>query len=160
MRFQSVKKIALMAPLFFGLFFGCKSTEEGEQDGVIVTEPVKEEQAVENLTLDVKTVYFDYDKSDVKEEFTTALGKVAEFLKKMPNATLELEGHCDSRGSNNYNLALGQRRVDAVKNYLGTLGVDASRLKTTTYGEERPVCKEETDDCHAKNRRVEIKVAA
>jgi peptidoglycan-associated lipoprotein len=71
-----------------------------------------------------------------------------------------IEGHCDERGTNEYNLALGERRANAAKDYLASLGVDAARVKTVSYGKERPVCTEATESCWAKNRRAHLVITA
>ena len=122
MRFLRMKKSLLFAPLAFSLVFSCKTHDESEKNAVKKAAVEKKEvPQVSNLTLDVTKVNFDYDKSDIKVEFQADLGKVAEFLKKMPKAKLELDGHCDERGTTQYNLGLGQRRADSVRNYLKTL---------------------------------------
>ena len=160
MSFKSItKRVFFLTPLLFSLVWGCKSTEEKP---VETTSEAAEEEAikVENLTLSVNEIHFDYDKSEVKAEFREELAKVAAFLEKMPNVSLDLEGHCDQRGTTQYNLALGQRRADSVKNYLITLGVSENRLRANTFGEEKLVCTEETEECYAKNRRVSLKVVA
>lgn len=99
-------------------------------------------------------VYFEFDQSDLSEETRSALQRNAQFLKQHPDFQLTVEGHCDERGTNEYNLALGDRRANTVKSYLGTLGIDGSRLRTISYGEERPVCTESDELCWAQNRRA------
>src|SRR6516165_8428580 len=78
---------------------------------------------------------------------------MGEWLKANPSAVVEIEGHCDERGTNDYNMALGAKRAQAAMDYLITVGVAAGRLSTTSYGEEVPVCQEHTEECWAKNRR-------
>lgn len=99
-------------------------------------------------------VYFDFDKFDLKPEARDRLAKNADFLKENSDFTLTLEGHCDERGTNEYNLALGEKRTNAAKDYLASLGVPASRIRTISYGEERPVCREGREDCWWQNRRA------
>ena len=98
-------------------------------------------------------IYFDFDKSTLKPAAQDNLMKKAAWLRDNPNATLTIEGHCDERGTNEYNLALGDRRADSAKAFLVDLGIAASRLTTVSYGEERPVCTQHTEECWAKNRR-------
>jgi peptidoglycan-associated lipoprotein len=104
-------------------------------------------------------VFFDTDKSTVKDEGKATLQRQAAWMKLYPNLTFTLEGHADERGTREYNLALGGRRAAAAKDYLVSLGVDASRIKTVSYGKERPVCLESTEDCWAQNRRAVTVVA-
>ena len=82
------------------------------------------------------------------------LTKDAEFLRSYPQARVSIEGHCDERGSTEYNLGLGQRRSDAAKNYLVSLGISADRMTTVSYGKERPVCTEHNESCWQQNRRA------
>ena len=99
-------------------------------------------------------VLFDYDKYDVQESFQATLKSIASWLTKNGTSRLSIEGHCDERGTNEYNLALGDRRAKAVRDYLVSLGVPSSRLDIISYGEEKPLCEEHTEDCWAKNRRA------
>ena len=104
--------------------------------------------------------YFDYDKSDIRSDARTALTTDADILKSIfandPNFLVLVEGHCDERGSAEYNLALGDRRATAARDFLTQLGVRADRLKTISYGKERPQCTEATEDCWQKNRRAHL----
>lgn len=99
-------------------------------------------------------VFFDFDKYDVKESYKAEMQSVAAWMTKNGSATLSVEGHCDGRGTNEYNLALGDRRAKAVKDLLISLGVPSSRIETISYGEEKPVCTEQSEECWAKNRRA------
>jgi len=101
----------------------------------------------------VKDVYFDYDKSEVRADQQAAIQADAQFLNQHPNINFTVEGHCDSRGSTEYNLALGDQRASSVKNALVAAGVSASRVKTISYGKEKPFCMEETEACWQQNRR-------
>ncbi len=107
---------------------------------------------------DVQDALFDYDKSDIREDARTALTRDADVLKSVfqqfPNATVLIEGHCDERGSAEYNLGLGDRRSTAAKEFLVQLGVPGDRLKTVSYGKERPVCTDSNEACWQKNRRA------
>lgn len=98
-------------------------------------------------------VLFDYDQSDLDGSDQATLQKQAEWLAKYPAVTLTIEGHADERGTREYNLALGARRASSVKEYLVSLGVNASRLDTISYGKERPVCAESNEACWSQNRR-------
>ncbi len=112
----------------------------------------------ERLSADVQDAYYDYDKSDVRSDARDTLTKDAAALKAIlsdfPNASIVMEGHCDERGSAEYNLGLGDRRASSGKEFLQQLGVDAARLKTVSYGKERPQCTDKTEECYQKNRRV------
>jgi peptidoglycan-associated lipoprotein len=103
---------------------------------------------------DISRIYFDFDRTELSGEAREILGKVSEFLKKNPKKAVTIEGNCDDRGTNEYNLALGQHRADSASRYLQTLGVDKSRIRTISYGEERPICTEATEACWAKNRNA------
>ena len=101
----------------------------------------------------VKDVYFDYDKYDVRPDQQAAIQGDAQFLAQHPNISFTVEGHCDERGSTEYNLALGDNRANAVKNALVQAGVNASRIKTISYGKEKPFCTESNEQCWQQNRR-------
>ncbi len=98
-------------------------------------------------------IFFDYDKTDLTDTGRATLQKQAAWLQRFGAVTLAVEGHADERGTREYNLALGARRAQAVKDYLASLGVSAARLDTISYGKERPVCVESNDACWAQNRR-------
>ena len=110
------------------------------------------------LGSDVQDAYFDYDKSDIRSDASEALTRDATALKAIindfPNAAIVVEGHCDERGSAEYNLGLGDRRASSAKEFLQELGVPADRLKTISYGKERPQCTEQNESCWQKNRRA------
>ncbi len=101
----------------------------------------------------VKDVYFDYDKSDVRPDQQAAIQADAQFLNQHSAINFTVEGHCDSRGSTEYNLALGDQRASAVKSALVAAGVNGSRIKTISYGKEKPFCMEENESCWQQNRR-------
>jgi peptidoglycan-associated lipoprotein len=101
---------------------------------------------------EVKDAYFDFNKADIRADAREALGKTAEFLRSYPQIKATIEGHCDERGSTEYNLVLGDRRAAAVKNYLVQLGISADRLTTTSLGKERPFCTESNEECWQRNR--------
>ncbi|MEP7097471.1 MAG: peptidoglycan-associated lipoprotein Pal [Dokdonella sp.] len=103
-----------------------------------------------------RVVYFDLDKSEIKPEFQAQIACHAEYLKQFPEARVSLEGNTDERGSREYNLGLGERRGNAVQGALSAAGASSSQLNVVSYGEERPVCREHSESCWSKNRRVEI----
>ncbi len=98
-------------------------------------------------------IYFDFDRYNIRPADAEILKKNADWIKANPNTKLRIEGNCDERGTVEYNLALGQKRADAAKNYLTGIGVDGKRLETISYGKERPACTEHNEGCWAKNRR-------
>jgi peptidoglycan-associated lipoprotein len=114
---------------------------------------VSEEQLFDRS---IKDAYFDYDSYDIRQDAQQALMADAEFLKQHPNIKLTIEGHCDERGSTEYNLALGDNRAAAGKQFLVQQGVSADRIKTISYGKEKPFCTESNEDCWQQNRRDHI----
>jgi peptidoglycan-associated lipoprotein len=108
----------------------------------------------------LKDALFDYDKADLRDEARSVLAANADWLKKYPTVQILIEGHCDERGTTAYNLALGDRRANAARDYLASLGVDASRVKTVSYGKERPICKESSEACWQRNRRAAFVITA
>jgi peptidoglycan-associated lipoprotein len=101
----------------------------------------------------VKDVFFDYDSEAIRPDQQSAIQADAQFLGQHPNVQFTIEGHCDERGSTEYNLALGDRRANSVKNALSQAGVSASRIKTISYGKEKPFCTESNETCWQQNRR-------
>ena len=108
-------------------------------------------------TENLKDVFFDFDKYDIRPGDAKVLDTNAAWL-KTNNSLVLIEGHCDERGTNEYNLALGERRAKSTMNYLVSQGVQASRITIISYGEERPACNEKTEQCWAKNRRAHFLV--
>ena len=108
----------------------------------------------------LRDVNFDFDRSDLSPAARDILKGHAAWLKANSPATVQVEGHCDERGTNEYNLALGAKRAESVKRYLIDLGISACALSTTSYGEEIPLCKEQNEACWAKNRRAHFVVKA
>lgn len=98
-------------------------------------------------------IHFDYDKYEIREDAKPALKSLANYLIKNNLEKIVIEGNCDERGTNEYNLALGDRRAKATMGYLVAAGIASSRIETISYGEEKPLCKEQTEECWAKNRR-------
>ena len=106
--------------------------------------------------LQERTIYFEYDKSEIQEQYRKIVEAHATYLSGHPNVTVTLEGHADERGSREYNLALGERRAVAVQRQLTLLGVQPSQIRTVSYGEERPIATGHDESAWSKNRRVEI----
>jgi peptidoglycan-associated lipoprotein len=100
----------------------------------------------------LKDIYFDFDRYDLSADSRDTLKAHAQWLKGRPAAQVEIEGHCDERGTGEYNLALGAKRAQTAKDYLVTLGVAEARITTISYGKELPVCTEHTEECWQKNR--------
>lgn len=107
----------------------------------------------------VRDAFFDLDKSDLRADAREALTKDAEFLRSYPQVRVSLEGHCDERGSTEYNLGLGQRRAEAAKNFLISLGITSDRVETISWGKERPFCGEHNEQCWQQNRRAHFVMA-
>ncbi len=109
-------------------------------------------------TPELTDVFFDFDKYDIRPGDAKTLDSNASWLKSNPTHLVLIEGHCDQRGTNEYNLALGERRAKSTMNYLVSQGVQANRITIISYGEERPQCTEHTESCWAKNRRAHFLV--
>jgi len=101
----------------------------------------------------VKDAFFDYDRYEIRPDARDALARTAEFLRRYPEAKVTIEGHCDERGSLEYNIALGEERAEAVKKFLVSLGIAAERMNVVSYGKERPFCTEHDEACWQQNRR-------
>ena len=127
---------------------------------VTVTEPPAAAPAPRAITdseffsSNVRDIYFDYDKSDIRDDARSTLQGDATALQGRSALKFTIEGHCDERGSEKYNLALGDRRANATKQFLVSIGVAGDRIDTVSYGEERPFCTEHNEDCWQKNRRA------
>jgi peptidoglycan-associated lipoprotein len=110
-------------------------------------------KSLDDLTRELTDVYFDLDRSEIRDDARGGLQKDADWLKRWTSTHVTIEGHCDSRGSSEYNLALGSRRATAVKDYLVNLGVAPTRLTVVSKGKEQPFCSEESEPCWQQNRR-------
>jgi len=108
---------------------------------------------------EVQDAYFDLDRADIRGDAREALMKTAQFLRSYPQLKVAVEGHCDERGSTEYNLALGDRRAQAAKDFLVSLGIPADRMQTVSYGKEKPFCTEHTEACWTQNRRAHFVLA-
>jgi len=167
-------KIALIMILVL-FVFGCakkKVTEEpgAAQPTVQPAEPtapagpsdeerrLAEQRAQAARELEASTIYFDFDKSELKPPARDKLNKVADIMKRYSNINVLIEGHCDERGTEEYNLALGERRARAAYNFLSNMGISSDRLKIISYGEEYPAVQGHNEEAWSKNRRDEFKV--
>jgi peptidoglycan-associated lipoprotein len=168
--FKQSLQILLVVALSLSML-GCKSCRKNtnvKNEGPAVTAPVDKDITDKGVRpgeikeripeSDVKTVYFDYDRSEIKGDQKADLEKSAEFLKsdKAKGRTILIEGHCDERGTLEYNMALGQRRADSVKAFLVSRGVDGSKLATLSRGKEAPAVQGTGEEVWKKNRRCEF----
>jgi peptidoglycan-associated lipoprotein len=147
--------------------FGCTTTsdetdttdtgsefQQADQDDVeVAVEEVEETTVVDEVTLDLQTVYFDFDQASIRPDARPVLRSNGDQMRST-NVAVRLEGHCDERGSEEYNLALGERRAMSVKQYLENLGVDARYMRTISYGEAKPAVAGHTEAAWRYNRRV------
>ena len=151
-KFLSIFAVALLVA-------ACETTPESTADmsGEQMAQPAPpppETPLQEDLLLNVgDRIFFDFDKSDLKPDAQDTLQKLAGWLNGKPNVTITIEGHCDERGTREYNLALGERRANSARDFLIALGVDAGRLTTISYGKERPAVLGSNEDAWAQNRR-------
>ena len=137
---------------------GVEVTEGFGQEKPTVQEEVAPTVAQWNEMGVLKTIYFAFDKADLSDEARRTLRANADWLKTHASHGVVVQGHCDERGTIEYNLSLGQRRAQTVKDYLGSLGVDGSRVRTVSYGEERPLASGHDESSWAQNRRAEFVV--
>jgi peptidoglycan-associated lipoprotein len=123
-------------------------TAKKEGDIASETETITAEEAIS------RDVLFDFDQYDIRSDARPILDSVAAWMNSHRGASITIEGHCDERGTNEYNLALGEKRAKAARDYLSLLGVSSGRISLMTYGEERPVCTQSSEECWQKNRRA------
>ncbi len=114
--------------------------------------------AVEFAGKNLKDVFFKFDESSLSPNALKNLQSWADFLRQNSDVHIEIAGHCDDRGSSGYNLALGNRRATSVADYLVSIGIEGNRIRTISYGEERPYCTESDEACWQKNRRAHIMI--
>ena len=118
------------------------------------TTTTSDETQAQLFAQNMKDVFFDYDSYDVTQQYQQVLSADARFLQQHPNMKFTIEGHCDERGSTEYNLALGDNRANSTKQALISLGISADRIRTISYGKEKPFCTESNESCWAQNRRA------
>ena len=122
-------------------------------------EATASERAAAAAGAGLKPIYFDFDRSFIRDDARSVMKANAEWLKANPKVKVRIEGNCDERGTIEYNQALGQRRAAAAKKYLTDLGIASNRISLISYGKEKPVCSEQTEECWQKNRRDELVAA-
>jgi peptidoglycan-associated lipoprotein len=145
------KKIADIPPQADNTDYGNGGqTEPGA--GQIV--PGSQEDFLQSVGINGDRIFFDTDRFNIDTTDQATLQTQAQWLARYPNKSIVIEGHCDERGTRDYNLALGERRANAAKNYLASLGVDASRIQTVSYGKERPAAAGSNEQAWAQNRRA------
>lgn len=139
---------------------------EGEQGVTVPDETITERELAKVETKELETlkyieekivfedIHFDFDKYDILPDAKPTLQALSDWLINNPSSEVIIEGHCDERGTNEYNLALGDRRAEAIKGYLIALGISSIRLETISYGEEKPLCRKYNEECWQSNRRA------
>ena len=175
MKTMQIFKVALVVLFLASGIVGCATTPPATQDSMVdqtdmsqqadaksavdTTEDTMKSEAVpSHMDLAaMENIYFDFDKFTLSAEARKTLADNAEYLKANSGTQVVIEGHCDERGSDEYNLALGESRALAAKNYLVSLGINGSRLSVISYGEEKPAAMGSNEEAWAKNRRAEFK---
>jgi len=117
-------------------------------------QPADVQPTLKELQTRIQDIRFDYDRYDIKDDAKPVLKELSAILSRNKDIKVIIEGHCDERGTNEYNLGLGDRRANSAKEYLISLGIPSGRVETISYGEEKPLCDEQTEECWAKNRRA------
>ena len=183
-----MKKILIIALLVLAVGCSKKYTKSADETATVPEEPIQEEtidikeevveeveiakdeivreedMASQEMSVEEKAqqifqdVLFDYDRYDIRGEARPILDSVASFLNDEKGLNIAIEGHCDERGTNEYNLALGEKRANATKNYLVSLGTSPERITVVTYGEEKQICMDQNDACWQQNRRAHFVV--
>lgn len=163
MKNRSVLYLVAIVLVSLFAFWGCP--KQGEMSAVPEETAPPQETVVEEDTPQERSmsaaealqpVYYDFDRSSIRSDARSALRKNAEWLKANPDEKVKIEGNCDERGSNEYNLALGQRRAASAKKYLVDSGISSRRISLISYGEEKPACRESNEDCWQENRRSDF----
>ncbi|MCX7978679.1 MAG: OmpA family protein [Bdellovibrionaceae bacterium] len=153
------RQLALFSAVIV-LAFGCSSKkkvdEQGPDKGVVETTPLNFDVAGSDSGKipGLYTINFDFDKSTLSEDAKSKLRMNADWMRKNPDVKMTIEGHCDSRGSIEYNVALGERRAKVTRDYLVSLGIPRSRMKIVSFGEEKLLDQADTEAAHAANRRA------
>jgi len=166
MKKMSIMRFVLFAALASFLFVGCAKQQATPAPAEPTPAPapapapvVKETEVKEEVSYkvsDLTRIHFDFDSYVLTAQARKTLTQNAEVLKALPGLKVRIEGHCDERGSDEYNLALGERRAQAAMNYMATLGVPAAQLSTISYGEEKPLDPGHDESSWSKNRRAEF----
>jgi peptidoglycan-associated lipoprotein len=145
------KQIADLPPVADGTGYGQNGQGDGT-GGIGAIRPGSQEDFVRSIDSD--RIFFDTDRFNIDAADQAILQSQAQWLSRYPSSRITIEGHCDERGTRDYNLALGERRANSAKNYLISLGIDASRIRTVSYGKERPVAAGSNEQAWAQNRRA------
>lgn len=149
---------AVIVVMSIFLFSSCAEKEvkpEAKPEAVAPKEKMKDELLAKvEETPKLQDIHFDFDKYNIREDAKATLMKNADWLKKNPGVKIQVEGHCDERGANDYNLALGDKRAKSTRDYLSSLGIDGGRISTISFGEERPQDPGHNEAAWAKNRRA------
>jgi len=153
----------LLTILGIVILFGCakKETVKPEEPAPApatapAPAPQEETKTLPPTPITLESIYFDFDKSNIREDAKDVLKKNAQIIKENPGIRVRIEGNCDERGTNEYNMGLGERRANAARDYLVNLGIDKNILSTVSYGEEKPVCTDHNESCWSKNRRADF----
>ena len=158
------KRLSIVLALVFalGLGAGCSSKKIAENEPVADTTDSASVAAIDEAaqTISDGIVYFDFDKYDIRDEYRAILQEKAELMKQYPSIRVRIEGNCDARGTQEYNLALGERRARAAYDYMVMLGVNPAQLDIISYGKERPAVEGTGPEVWAKNRRDDFRVVA
>ncbi|HEY7687456.1 MAG TPA: peptidoglycan-associated lipoprotein Pal [Dongiaceae bacterium] len=133
---------------------GCPSPDGAKQQTGATTPQVETDTGILMTDVGSDRVFFDYDSAELRPDALATLGAIGAWLVEHPGESVTIEGHCDERGTREYNLALGERRAQAVANYLAAAGVDPSRMRTISYGKERPAMDGASEAAWAQNRRA------
>jgi peptidoglycan-associated lipoprotein len=175
MKVMQMLKVVLVVLFLFSGLIGCSATPppdaSGDQGSVVQSDMSQQEEAkgVDDKSMQgeavptheamagMQRINFDFDQFTLSAEARAILGENAKYLNAMSNVQVVIEGHCDERGSDEYNLALGESRALAAKSYLVSLGISANRLSVISYGEEKPLVKASGEEAWAQNRRAEFK---
>lgn len=158
-------RVAGVVVISVAFTIACKSKPKAEDLSKAEGQPLDSSVAAKDMSFETSgsdsgkiqglhTVHFDYDQATLTSDTRKELADNAEWIKGHQSSTIQIEGHCDKRGSTEYNLALGERRAKAVKNYLSTLGIKTKRMTVISYGEEKPLDPADTEEAYAKNRRA------
>ena len=159
---KSLKSFGLVVVLALALGMGAGCAKKNAEVENVEAAPVASTSAVDAAAQQITdgVVYFDFDKYDIKAEYRDMLQQKAELMKQFPSIRVRIEGNCDERGTQEYNLALGERRARAAYEYMIRLGVPAEQLDINSYGKERPAVEGTGDAVWAQNRRDEFNVIA
>jgi len=180
MRIKRLLFLGMIVSICLFVFWGCpkkaeETSAEPQKETAAASQPAQEKAAPEKAAPETKEaaqaekaaaasaglqpIYFDFDKSFVRNDAKGVMKANAEWLKANPNVNVKIEGNCDERGTKEYNQALGQRRAASAKKYLTDMGISAKRISLISYGKEKPICTEATESCWQKNRRDDFVAA-